>query len=63
MYSRKIVGAEVHDSDESVHAVHLVRRTALAEGIAAMDTKPVLRPFLGFSLRYGCRMSIIISTS
>jgi transposase InsO family protein len=28
LYSRKIVGAEVHDSDDARHAVHLVRRTA-----------------------------------
>ncbi len=41
LYSRKIVGAEVHERDDSEHAVHLVRRTALAEGIAAMDIKPV----------------------
>jgi putative transposase len=34
-YSRKIVGWEVHDSDHADHAAHLVRRTALAEGIAA----------------------------
>jgi len=34
LYSRKIIGAEVHDSDDSDYAVHLVRRTALAEGIA-----------------------------
>jgi transposase InsO family protein len=31
LYSRKIVGAEVHDSDDADHAVHLVRKTALAE--------------------------------
>src|SRR5207244_5371684 len=42
LYSRKIVGWEVHDSDHADHAAHLVRRTALAEGIAAMTTKPVL---------------------
>ena len=42
LYSRKIVGWEVHERDDSDHAVHLVRRTALAEGIAAMTTKPVL---------------------
>jgi putative transposase len=36
LYSRKIVGWEVHDSDHSDHAVHLVRRTALAEGIAGV---------------------------
>ena len=34
LYSRKIVGWEVHDSDDADHAAHLVRRTALAEGIA-----------------------------
>ena len=51
VYSRKIVGAEVHDSDDSVHAVHLVRRTALAEGIAAMDTKPVLHGDNGSTLK------------
>jgi transposase InsO family protein len=28
LYSRKIVGAEVHDSDDADHAVHLVRRRA-----------------------------------
>ena len=42
LYSRKIVGWEVHATDDSVHAAHLVRRTALAEGIATMLTKPVL---------------------
>ena len=29
LYSRKIVGWEVHDTDDSDHAAHLVRRTAL----------------------------------
>jgi putative transposase len=42
LYSRKIVGWEVHDSDDSIHAAHLVRRTTLAEGIATLPTKPVL---------------------
>jgi hypothetical protein len=42
-YSLKIVGWEVYDADHADHAAHLVRRTALAEGIAAMGTKPVLR--------------------
>src|SRR5258705_9032810 len=41
LYSRKIVGWEVHDSNDSNHAVHLVKRTALAKGIAALETKPV----------------------
>ena len=51
LYSRKIVGAEVHDSDDSDHAVHLVRRTALAEGIAAMPSKPVLHGDNGATLK------------
>lgn len=42
LYSRKIVGWEVHETDAAEHAAHLVRRTALAEGIAALDAKPVL---------------------
>lgn len=51
LYSRKIVGWEVHDSDDSVHAAHLVRRTALAEGIAEMQTKPVLHGDNGATLK------------
>jgi transposase InsO family protein len=51
LYSRKIVGAEVHDSDDADHAVHLVRRTALAESIATMDTKPVLHGDNGSTLK------------
>jgi len=51
LYSRKIVGAEVHERDDSEHAVHLVRRTALAEGIAAWDTKPVLHGDNGSTLK------------
>jgi len=42
LYSRTIVGWEVPATDDSVHAAHLVLRTALAEGIATMLTKPVL---------------------
>ena len=33
------------------HAVHLVRRTALAENIATMDTKPVLHGDHGSTLK------------
>jgi transposase InsO family protein len=51
LYSRKIVGWEVHDSDDSEHAAHLVRRTALAEGIASMMTKPVLHGDNGSTLK------------
>ena len=51
LYSRKIVGWEVHDSDDSVHAIHLVKRTALAEGIATMAIKPVLHGDNGSTLK------------
>jgi transposase InsO family protein len=51
LYSRKIVGWEVHDSDHADHAAHLVRRTALAEGIAALSTKPVLHGDNGSTLK------------
>jgi transposase InsO family protein len=51
LYSRKIVGWEVHDSDDATHAAHLVRRTALAEGIAAMTSKPVLHGDNGATLK------------
>ena len=51
LYSRKIVGAEVHDRDDSDHAVHLVRRTALAESIATADTRPVLHGDNGSTLK------------
>jgi transposase InsO family protein len=51
LYSRKIVGWEVHASDHSDHAIHLVRRTALAEGIAALTVKPVLHGDNGSTLK------------
>lgn len=51
LYSRKIVGWEVHATDDADHAVHLVRRTALAEGIAAMLAKPVLHGDNGSTLK------------
>jgi transposase InsO family protein len=51
LFSRKIVGWEVHDSDDANHATHLVKRTALAEGIAAMLTKPVLHGDNGATLK------------
>lgn len=51
LYSRKIVGWEVHDTDDADHAAHLVRRTALAEGIAALQTKPVLHGDNGATLK------------
>jgi transposase InsO family protein len=51
LYSRKIVGWEVHDNDTADHATHLVRRTALAEGIAALTDKPVLHGDNGSTLK------------
>jgi putative transposase len=51
LYSRKIVGFEVHDRDDAEHAAHLVRRTALAEGIHAQPTKPVLHGDNGATLK------------
>jgi putative transposase len=51
LYSRKVVGWEVHDSDHADHAAHLVRRTALAEGIAALTNKPVLHGDNGSTLK------------
>jgi hypothetical protein len=45
------VAAEVLGSDDSEPAVLLVRRTSLAEGIAAMDRKPVLQGDNGSTLK------------
>ena len=53
VYNRKIVGFEVHDSDDADHAAHLVKRTALAEGIHAMTVKPVLHGDNGSTLNAG----------
>jgi putative transposase len=51
LYSRKIVGWEVHETDDSDHAAHLVRRTALAESIASLEHKPVLHGDNGSTLK------------
>ena len=51
VYSRKIVGFEVHDRDDADHAAQLVKRTALAEGIHAMADKPVLHGDNGSTLK------------
>jgi putative transposase len=51
IYSRKIVGFEVHGTDSADHAAHLVRRTALAETIHAMPEKPVLHGDNGATLK------------
>jgi transposase InsO family protein len=51
VYSRKIVGVEVHETDDSAHAVELLRRTALAEGLHSMAQKPVLHGDNGSTLK------------
>ena len=51
LYSRKIVGWEVHASDDADHAAHLLKRTALAEGVHAMADKPVLHGDNGSTLK------------
>jgi len=51
VYSRKVVGFEVHDRDSSDHAVDLLRRAALSEGLHAMDDKPVLHGDNGATLK------------
>jgi len=51
IYSRKIVGWEVHAEDRAEHAAHVVKRAAVAEGIHAMTSKPVLHGDNGATLR------------
>jgi putative transposase len=51
LYSRKIVGHAVHETDQAEHAAHLVRRTALAEGIHARAHRPVLHGDNGPSVK------------
>jgi putative transposase len=51
VYSRKIVGFEVHETDSSDHAVNLLRRTALAEGIHTLPRKPVLHGDNGATIK------------
>lgn len=51
LYSRKIVGWEVHAEDDAGHASQLVRRAALAEGIAMHTEKPVLHGDNGATLK------------
>ena len=51
LFSRKVVGWEVHDTDEADHAARLVRRAALAEGVDAMASRPVLHGDNGATLK------------
>jgi len=53
LYSRKIVGWEVHAEDDGDHAAGLVHRTSLAEGIALKDraARPVLHGDNGSTIK------------
>jgi putative transposase len=51
LYSRKIVGFEVHDTDSAEHAAHLAKRTALAEGVHTKSARPVLHGDNGATLK------------
>jgi transposase InsO family protein len=51
LYSRQNLGWGVHDTDDANYAAHLVRRTALSEGIAALAAKPVLHGDNGSTLK------------
>jgi transposase InsO family protein len=51
LYSRKVVGFEVHDTDNADHAAHLVKRAVLAEGVHALPVKPVLHGDNGATLK------------
>ena len=51
IYSRMIVGFEVHATDNADHAAQLVKRTALAEGVHGMAEKPVLHGDNGATLK------------
>jgi len=51
LYSRKVVGFEVHETDSAEHAAHLAKRTALAEDLHAMPARPVLHGDNGATLK------------
>ena len=51
LYSRKVIGFEVYDTDSAEHAAHLARRTALAEGVHVMPARPVLHGDNGATLK------------
>src|SRR5690606_36720344 len=51
LYSRKIVGWEIHATDDADHEAHLLKRTALAEGLHARTDKPVLHGDNGSTLK------------
>ena len=51
LFSRKIIAWEVHDRDDADHAVELLRRAALREGLAGTDPKPWLHGDNGATLK------------
>jgi transposase InsO family protein len=53
LYSRKIIGFEVHDRDSSEHAVEVLKRVALTEGLhgRAPEHRPVLHGDNGATLK------------
>lgn len=51
VFSRKIVAWEVHSTDDADHAARVVKRAALAEGIAGQVGKPVLHGDNGATLK------------
>lgn len=51
LYSRKVVGHEVHAVENAEHAAALVKRTALAEGVHTAMTRPVLHGDNGAALK------------
>jgi putative transposase len=51
IYSREIVGFEVHATDSADHAANLAKRTAPEEGVHATPLKPVLDGDNGVTLK------------
>jgi hypothetical protein len=51
LFSRRIVGFGVHETDSSDYAVDLLRRTALAEDLHTLDHKSVLHGDNGSTLK------------
>jgi len=51
VFSRKIVAWEVHATDDADHAARVVKRAALAEGIAGQVRKPILHGDNGATLK------------
>jgi len=51
VHSRKFAGFEVHQRKDADHAAHLLKRTALPEGLHTMAHKPVLHGGNGSTLK------------